>query len=94
LAFELADPFAGQVELATDLVEGPGSAFEAEAQFEDATLSVGERFEGAADLPASERPFGLFERVCCVAVAEQVGEFAVAVGADGLVERDRRRNGP
>ena len=78
MAFELADPFAGQVELATDLVEGPGFAFEAEPQFENATLSIGERLEGAADLPASERPFCLFERVCCVAVARTISASTCA----------------
>src|SRR5262249_56832503 len=93
LVFELADPFAGQVELVTDRAEGPGFAVEAEPQFEDAALPVGERVEGAADLPASQRPFGRLERVWRVAMAEQISELTVPVEADGLVKRERRGNG-
>ena len=45
LAFELADPLTGQVELVPDRLERPGLPLEAETELEDAPLALGKGVE-------------------------------------------------
>jgi hypothetical protein len=46
LAFELADPLAGQVELVADRLESPGLALEAEPQLQDPALPLRKGIQG------------------------------------------------
>src|SRR4051794_39885324 len=91
LALELPDALARQVELVADRLERPRLALEAEAQLQDAPLALGERVERPADVLAAERLLRLVERIGGLAVGEQIAELALVVGADRLVQRDRRR---
>ena len=93
LALELADALARQVELVADRLERPRLALEAEPQLEDPPLALGERVERLADVLAAQRLLRLVERVGRLAVGEEVAELALVVGADGLVQRDRRGRG-
>src|SRR3954447_26601547 len=90
LTLELADALARQVELVADRLERPRLALEPEAELEDAPLALRERVERLPDPLLAQRLLGLVERVGGLAVGEQVAELALVVGADGLVERDRR----
>src|SRR5919206_5393901 len=93
LALELADALPRQVELVPDRLERPRLALEAEPELEDAPLPLGERVERAPHALPAERLLGLVERVSGLAVGEEVAELALVVGADGLVQRDRRLRG-
>ena len=93
LALELPDALARQVELVADRLERPRLALEAEAQLEDAPLALGQRVERPADALPAERLLRLVERIGRLAVGEEVAELALVVGADGLVQRDRRVGG-
>ena len=91
---ELANPLAGQLELAPDLLERQAVLTrEAEPELEDPSLAVGQTGERRANALALERLVRLVDRVDGGAIGEQVAELAVAVRADGLVERDRRLDG-
>ena len=48
LALELANPFAGEIQLVTDRLERPRLALEAEAQLEDPPLPLRQRVESPA----------------------------------------------
>src|SRR5919197_2021895 len=93
LALELPDALAGQVELVADRLERPRLALEAEAKLEDAPLALREGVERAPHALPAERLLGLVERICGLAVGEEVAELALVVGADGLVQRDGRLGG-
>ena len=93
MPFELADALARQVELVADRLERPRLALEPEAELEDAALPLGQRVERLADALPAQRLLGLVERVGRLAVGEQISELAFVVGADGLVQRDRRLRG-
>src|SRR5512134_1110833 len=73
-----------------DGLERPRLPFETEPQLEDPPLALRKRIECAPDALAPERLLGLVERVGGLAIGEEVAELALVVGADGLVERDRR----
>ena len=91
---ELAHPLAGELEHTADLLERQALlAVEAEPELENAALALGQAREGGADALALERLVGLLDRVGGGAVGEQVAELAVTVGADGLVQRNRRLDG-
>src|SRR3954463_1957888 len=68
----------------------PRPPLEAEPQLEDPPLALGQRVERLANALPAKRLLGLLERVRGLAVGEEVAELALVVGADGLVERDRR----
>src|SRR5215813_3106003 len=89
LPLELADALARQIELVPDRLERPGLAFEAEAELENPPLALGQRIERPPYTLAAERLLGLLERICGLAVGEQVAELALVVRADRLVQRDR-----
>src|SRR5437868_8643758 len=93
LALELADALTRQVELVPDRLERPRLALETEAKLEDAPLPLGECVERAPDALAPQRLFRLVERIGGLAVCEEVTELAFVVGADRLVQRDRRLRG-
>src|SRR4051794_36613206 len=90
LALQLPHPLAGQVELVPDRLERPRLALEAEPQLEDPPLALGQRVERLANALPAKRLFRLLEGIRRLAVGEEVAELALVVGADGLVERDRR----
>ena len=90
LCFDLAYALARQVELVADRLERPRLALEAEAQLEDPPLSLGKCLERAPHTLPAQRLLGLVERIGRLAVGEQVAELALVVGADRLVQRDRR----
>src|SRR5581483_3513280 len=90
LALELADALARQVELVADRLQRPRLALEAEPQLEDPPLALGQRVERLADALPAQRLLRLVERIRRLAVGEQVAELALVVGADRLVQRDRR----
>src|SRR5262249_48774496 len=79
-----------QVELAADRLERPRLALEAEPQLEDAPLALRERVECAPHALPPQRLLRLLERIGRLAVREQIAELAFVVGADRLVQRDRR----
>src|SRR3954471_9922202 len=93
LALQLPHPLAGQIELVPDRLERPRLALEAEPQLEDPPLALGQRVERLANALPAKRLLGLLERVRGLAVGEEVAELALVVGADGLVERNRRLRG-
>src|SRR5262245_48425790 len=93
LGLELPDTLARQVELMADRLERPRLALEAEPQLEDAPLTLGESVERLAHALAAERLLRLVERICRLAVREEVAELALVVRADCLVQRDRRLGG-
>ena len=84
----------GQVsELAADRLECPRLALEAEPQLNNPPIPFGQRVERLADVLAPERLLDLVERVGSLMVGKEVAELPCAVGADWLVERDRRGRG-
>ena len=76
-----------------DRLECPGLALEPEAKLEDAPLALGQCVQRLADALATKRLLCLVERIGGLAVGEQVAELALVVGADRLVQRDRRMRG-
>src|SRR5204863_4298596 len=93
LTLELPDALARQVELVADRLERPRLALEAEPQLEDPPLALRESVECSADSLPAERLLGLVEGIGGLAVCEEVTKLALVVGADRLVERDRRLRG-
>src|SRR5436190_14410670 len=93
LTFELPDALTRQVELVPDRLERPRLALEPEAQLEDPPLAFRQRVERLAHTLAAQRLLGLLEWIRGFAVGEQVAEITLVVGADGLVQRDRRLRG-
>src|SRR5918911_997246 len=93
LALELPYALARQVELVPDRLERPRLALEAEAQLQDPPLPLRERVERAPDALLAQRLLRLVERIRRLAVGEEVAELALVVGADRLVQRDRRLRG-
>src|SRR5436853_1038381 len=93
LALELTNALARQVELVADRLERPRLAVEPEAQFEDPPLALRKRLESPPDALPAERFLGLVERIGGLAVGEQIAQLALVVGADRLVQRDRRVRG-
>ena len=91
---ELADPLAGQAQLAADLVEADAvsALAEAEAELDHAPLALRERLDGVADAIVLERGLDRLQRVVRAAVGVQVAELGVSL-ADRLVERDGRLDG-
>src|SRR5262245_14802502 len=90
LALELAHSLAGEPELGADRLERPRVALEAEPQLENAPLPLGKRVECLANALLSQRLLGLLERIGGLAVGEEIAQLALVVGADALVQRDRR----
>ena len=86
---DLAHALARQSELLADRLERPLLAREAEAELEHAAVRLLESLDCAPYLEPLQRLVGLVGRVDGAAVGEQVAELAVAVRADGLVQRDR-----
>src|SRR5581483_7331331 len=90
---ELPDALARQAELGADRLERAALAAEPEAELDDPSLPLGERRQrpahGAAPVRVGRRLDGVDRRL----VREQLGELAVAVRADALVQRHRRLDG-
>src|SRR5690606_21194420 len=85
---ELADPLAGEPEVAADVVEGAGlTVEEAEPQLEDDPLPLRQAGDDVEQLLAGEALGGDLHRVVGVAVLDEVAELGVAVLADGGLER-------
>src|SRR5215211_1098083 len=93
LAFQLSHALPRQAELVSDRFERPGLALEAEAELQNPALTLGERIERPADTLLPKRFLGLVEGVDRLAVGEEVSELTLVVGADRLVQRDRRLRG-
>src|SRR5919106_4148701 len=93
LALELADALAREAQLGADCLQRPGLALEPEAQLEDAPLPLRKRVERLADALLAQRLLRLVERVGRLAVREEIAQLALVLGADALVQRDRRLRG-
>src|SRR4029078_4932008 len=63
-------------------------SLEAEAQLENAPLTLGEGIERFADSLLAEGLLGLVERVRSFAVGEEIAELAFVVRSDALVQGD------
>ena len=87
---DLADALAREPELRSDRLERRGFAVEAEAQLEQAPLALRERCHRAPHSLAPHGVDGLLGGIACQRVGEELADLAVAVGADALVERERR----
>src|SRR4051794_9601074 len=89
LGLDLADPLAGQAELAPDLVEGAGLAIdEAEAHLDDGGFAVGQGAQDLVELLLHQAVGHDFGRDRRVGVLDEVTEVAVLVVTDGRLERD------
>src|SRR5690606_33145477 len=90
LGLDLADALARHPESVTDLVERLGLAVaETEAHTDDTRLPLGERIQQLLELALEHREahgIGGHDRF---GVLDQVAELAVAVLAEGCVQRDR-----
>src|SRR4029079_13763381 len=74
----------------TDRLERPRVSLEAEAELENAPLTLGEGIERFADSLLAEGLLGLVERVRSFAVGEEIAELAFVVRSDALVQGDGR----
>src|SRR5258708_15723190 len=90
LRLDLPDALAGDVELAPDLLEGPGAAvLQTESQLENATLAAGEALEDALDLLLEELVRGGVRRREGLVVGDEGPEVRILFLTDRRLERDR-----
>src|SRR5207244_5753559 len=89
LHLELAHALAREPELVPDRLERLRLALKAEAALDDQPLPCGQPFEPALHGLPEKRPLCLVHGVTGVRISKQVGELAIAVRADRLVERNR-----
>src|SRR5439155_4783933 len=89
LHLQLAHPLAGEPELAPDRLERLRLALKSEATLDDKPLPLRQPFEPAPHRLAEKRPLCLLDGVSGSRIGKGVGELAIAVPAEPLVERDR-----
>src|SRR6266571_1936881 len=89
LHLQLAHTLAGQAKLAPDRLERLRLALEAEATLDDQPLPFRQPFEPALHRLPEQRALCLLDGVSGSRIGKQVGELALAVRADRLVERER-----
>src|SRR5207248_9947578 len=89
VVLDLADPLAGDAELAADLLERPRRAAQkAEAKLDHLALALRQRAELALDVLAPQRELRGVERRLGGLVLHEVAERRVLFLADRLLERD------
>src|SRR5206468_2876198 len=89
LGLDLADPLAGDVELPTDLLEGPRPAvLEPEPELENASFAAGQRVQHRLDLLLQELVRGRLGRGERAAVLDEVAEVGILLLADRRLEGD------
>ena len=89
LGLDLADAFAGDLELPADLLERAAVAVhESEALFEDLTLALGEGREHVANLVLEQADGRDVRRIFGRAVGDEIAEARVVAVADGRLQRD------
>src|SRR4051794_30027235 len=94
LVLDLADPLAGDVEGAADLVQGPRVlAAEPVAELEHAALAVGEVLERLFEGLFGKQVRGPIERALGLLVGDELAELRLLLVADRLLERDRGLGG-
>src|SRR5262245_47224470 len=90
LVLDLADPLAGDVEGAADLVEGPRMlAAEAVAQLEHPALAIRQVLERLAQRLLGQEVCGALERRLRLLVRDELAELRLLLVADRLLERHR-----
>src|SRR5687768_10790246 len=90
LALDLADPLAGDAELAADLLEGPGVAVgEAEPELDDLLLPLAQRVQDRLELLLQEDERRRVDGDDGLGVLDEVAEVGVLLLADRRLERDR-----
>ena len=90
LRLDLADALPGHAVDLADLVERARLAVgEAEPEPDHAGLPLGERLQHLLELVLQQRERDRVDRDDRLGVFDEVTELAVALVADGLVERDR-----
>ena len=90
LGLDLADPLAGDAELAADLLERLGlAAVEAEAQPHDLLLALGQLAEHVADGLRQHHPRRRVGGAVGRGVLDEVAEVGLVLLADRRVERQR-----
>src|SRR5512135_655989 len=91
LVLDLANPLAGDVERAADLVERPRMlAVEPVAELEHLPFAARERAEDLAERLLAHRDLRLLVRERKVFIGEEVAELGFVLVPDGLLERHRR----
>src|SRR3954454_16763568 len=94
LVLDLADPLAGDVERAPDLVEGARMlAAEPVTQLEDAALTVGQVLERLAQRLLGQEVRGAVEGGLGLLVGDELAELRLLLVADRLLQRHRRLGG-
>src|SRR5688572_3305469 len=75
LGFDLADAFAGDLELLADFFQGAGIAIhQAEAEFENLALALGEAAEDILELAFEEAVAGHVHRILSLLVFDEVAK--------------------
>jgi hypothetical protein len=94
LVLDLADPLAGDVEGAADLVQGPGVlAAEPVTELEHAALAVGEVLQRLFEGLFGQQVRGPVERALGLLVGDELAELRLLLVADRLLEGDRSLGG-
>ena len=89
LHLQLAHALAGEAKLAPDRLERLRLALKAEATLEDESLPFRQPFEPALHRLPEKRTLCLLDGVSGSRIGKKVGELAIAVWANRLIERDR-----
>ena len=80
-------------QLLADCLERLSLAVETEAQLENAPLVLGQAGECTSHLESTNRVHRLFGGILGARVAEEIPELGLVLGADVLIQRDRRVGG-
>src|SRR3954469_11487397 len=90
LGLDLADPLAGDAELAPDLLQGARVAVgQAEAQLDDLLLPLAQGVQHRVELLLEQDEAGRVDRDDRVGVLDEVAEVGVLLLTDGRLQGDR-----